>query len=778
MADVSIEELDSAMPLLKSAKQQMSLAESDFTNQNYAAAAQRFDKAKDLFVQYEAEVKRCVEISKMREKKERKEAERQQKEANEARKRAEEAKAAVYASDWSFAIYQLSSADLEFKKGNFRAANNLFLAAKMTFDKGVKEVKAFPCLHLIAKVGGKEVAGAKLYDGECDHVTPIDWKLDHGKEYGPYVVSYDNDGKPYRGDFPATTADWYGPKTVAIELKDVTELFLAAIHEDNYTEASKMVDALETTTNADAQFWIGWMYDKGKGVETNYVKAAVWYRKAAEQGEGRAQNNLGYAYMEGLGVETNYVKAVEWYRKAAEQGNAVAQYNLGYMYENGNGVKEDLKEALKWYGKSADQGDPDAKKAMKRILMSEAANPEPKPMMSDSDEAIIEEEKLTVGKLRDANRLGRESCEQNVDVDLGFWIDPKVPSNKYFRVRVASKASNPLPIVSKDVVFLLDVSGSIGNDRLRNCRNAVMDALGRLNTGDRFNLVAFRDKCSYAFPDTAWREVDVNSIEEASKWLQTLRTHGQTDVFRALRSVLALPRTPARPMVAFVATDADATSGMTRSANIISRFSELNDGLVSIFMYGVKPEANAYLMDMLTRGNRGGWACHKGLRWEVGKSVPDLAKKFEKPVLTDIDVIFSPSSRAETYPGLVPNLCEDESIEIYGVCPADQKELVFQMRGLNAVTACESTFSLPFSSAKPLDARLRVEWAMRRLYEMIAEYTRKSDKNLLTNIHSFAAAYGLQDPYKEGMEKESAMSGTRVPDNTTGARPNSVKAIR
>ena len=390
-------------------------------------------------------------------------------------------------------------------------------------------------------------------------------------------------------------------------------------------------------------------------------------------------------------------------------------------------------------------------------LAEEAAKaakpPAPPPAMARVDEAIVEQEKAAVRKLRDEKTPVGRPFEGNVNVDLGYWIDPAHPKAKYFRVRVTSNPSAPLPIVSKDIVFMLDASGSIGNDRLKSCRNAVLEALDRLNTGDRFNVVAFRDKFSYAFPDTAWKDVDVNSVEQARKWLSVLKAHGNTDVFRTLRSVLTMPRDPARPIVAFVATDGDATSGMTRSAEIISRFSELNGGLVSIFMYGVKPEANAYLMDMLTRCNRGGWACHKGFRWLAAAGVPELSKKFEKPVLSDVSVIFSSSSRSETYPKLVTNLCEDEPIEIYGFCPSDQKEIVFQMRGLNAVTACESMFTLPFASAKKLDASLRTEWATRRLYAMVAAYTNKPDKKLLADIKSFAAAYGVRVPYESEMKR-------------------------
>ena len=213
--------------------------------------------------------------------------------------------------------------------------------------------------------------------------------------------------------------------------------------------------------------------------------------------------------------------------------------------------------------------------------------------------------------------------------------------------------------------------------------------------------------------------------------------------------MLTLPRDPARHVVALVVTDGEATSGLTRNAEIISRFSELNGGLISVFMYGVKDSANAYLMDMLTRGNRGSWARHEGMRWSAADGIPTLAKKFERPVLADVSVIFAASSRAETYPKLVTNLCEDEPIEIYGVCPAEQKELVFQMRGLNGSTVFENLFRIPFASAERLDETVRREWATRRIYALIADYTAHPKDETLRDMRAFANHYQIQIPYEK-----------------------------
>ena len=365
------------------------------------------------------------------------------------------------------------------------------------------------------------------------------------------------------------------------------------------------------------------------------------------------------------------------------------------------------------------------------------------------DEKKVLREKEAVRVLRDEQVPAGEPFAENVRIGLGAWVDPAHPKFKYFRVRVSSRVEKPLPVVSKDMVFMLDASGSIANDRLRSCRKAVSSALRYLNTGDRFNVVAFRDKFSYAFPDAAWKEVTDETLEQADKWLGRLTAHGQTDVFRTLRSVLTLPRDPARPVVALVVTDGEATSGLTRNAEIISRFSALNGGLISVFMYGVKDTANAYLMDMLTRGNRGGWARHEGLRWSAADGIPTLAKKFERPVLSDVSVIFAASSRAETYPKLVTNLCEDEPIDIYGVCPADQKELVFQMRGLNGSTVFENLFRIPFASAEHLDESVRREWATRRIYALIADYTAHPKEETLRDMRTFANHYQIQIPYEK-----------------------------
>jgi len=391
---------------------------------------------------------------------------------------------------------------------------------------------------------------------------------------------------------------------------------------------------------------------------------------------------------------------------------------------------------------------------------AQAAPPAPAPaaVMPTVETAAVTAEKTAVRELRDRTEDVRPFAK-NVRCSLDHWVDPARPTFKYFRVRVSSRAEEPLPVVAKDVVYLIDISGSIGSERLRACSAAIAEQVKTLNPGDRFNVAAFRGTFSYAFD--RWMAADSVATDVAAKWVSRLKAGGATDVFATLRSVLALPRDPARPMIALVITDGEATQGVTRSAEIISAFTELNGGLVSVYMYGVKENANAYLMDMLARGNRGGWARHrrggnlflKSDRAASADGLPALAEKFRDPVLADIQVVFAGDSRADAYPKHVTNLYANEPIDIWGVCPADQRELVFSMRGLNGPRVFENVFRLSFAAAPALTADAKREWAQRRLYAMVGAYAAAPNENLKRDLNLFAAHYGVAIPYAEELKK-------------------------
>ena len=102
-------------------------------------------------------------------------------------------------------------------------------------------------------------------------------------------------------------------------------------------------------------------------VPRQFGKAAVWFRQAAEQGNGHGQFALGYLYDKGIGVAQDDAEAARWYRKSAEQGITVAQNNLGIMYEHGRSVPQDYVRAYLWYDLSVSLPGADRSKAVRKL---------------------------------------------------------------------------------------------------------------------------------------------------------------------------------------------------------------------------------------------------------------------------------------------------------------------------------------------------------------------------------------------------------------------------
>lgn len=329
----------------------------------------------------------------------------------------------------------------------------------------------------------------------------------------------------------------------------------------------------------------------------------------------------------------------------------------------------------------------------------------PAEVMPEIDVRTVEKEKEAVRNLldiKDAGNLEDKVSVEAMSASMGEW--------SYFKLRLSP--GDALSIVPKDVVVLFDASGSIANDRLDSCREAARKVLRTcMNSGDRFNLVAFRDNFEYAFRQ--WRDCDAAAYADAEKWMSKLAAHGRTDVFSTIASVLKLPRSPARPLVALVITDGDANSGVTATSRIISRFTALNDGLVSIYMYGVKRSANRELIDILTHGNRGDGFIHQGDRSQAGAGIDDIAASFRDPVLSDLRIVFTTLSGAEAFPRRLKNLYRGQTLEICGRVPAHVKEVAFSLKGLHGRTAYEGFFKVDLAKSR-FDRTLPSEWEKER----------------------------------------------------------------
>lgn len=106
----------------------------------------------------------------------------------------------------------------------------------------------------------------------------------------------------------------------------------------------------------EAQFYIGYCYDRGHNVPQSPNKAFPYLKLAADQGQIQAQILTAIYYEKGTGIEQSHQQAFHYYQLAADGGSSLAQVCLGKLYAQGKGIEQSYKEAMHYYLLAAEQG--------------------------------------------------------------------------------------------------------------------------------------------------------------------------------------------------------------------------------------------------------------------------------------------------------------------------------------------------------------------------------------------------------------------------------------
>jgi localization factor PodJL len=114
--------------------------------------------------------------------------------------------------------------------------------------------------------------------------------------------------------------------------------------------------------NAPAQYRLGTLYERGKGVAKDLKAALGWYERSAALGNVKAMHNAAVLAANSDQEKADYARAFKWFSLGAAHGLKDSQFNLAILLERGLGTKANPKEALFWYSVAAQQGDADANK--------------------------------------------------------------------------------------------------------------------------------------------------------------------------------------------------------------------------------------------------------------------------------------------------------------------------------------------------------------------------------------------------------------------------------
>ena len=138
------------------------------------------------------------------------------------------------------------------------------------------------------------------------------------------------------------------------------------VFEQNYSEAKRLYELAAAQKYPDAQYALGRMYRDGLGVPVDLARTIEYFTLASNQKYADALYALGKIYEE-MADFKDYKKAIELYKKADKKGYIKAAFALGIMYKEGRGIAKDEEKALRWLRKAAEQGYEEAKEVLKSM---------------------------------------------------------------------------------------------------------------------------------------------------------------------------------------------------------------------------------------------------------------------------------------------------------------------------------------------------------------------------------------------------------------------------
>jgi Ca-activated chloride channel family protein len=325
-------------------------------------------------------------------------------------------------------------------------------------------------------------------------------------------------------------------------------------------------------------------------------------------------------------------------------------------------------------------------------------------------------------------------------------------------------------VIPRDVIIVLDQSGSMDGEKWTQARDAAVYVLQNLNPRDRFNVVLF---------STGWR-VFSSGLEspevadEAINWVQGQFAEGGTDINGALTTALDMADAE-RPTTILFMTDGLPTEGEVEIPNILDNVSALARPNVRIFAFGVGDDVDTYLLDTITR-DFSGTSSYVRPSERIDEEVASLYNKISAPVLTDVQLDIDGVTVDSIYPaGSLPDLFAGTQMTVVGRYRGSADDLAITLNG--KVGGQTQTFiydGLSFRERAGGESFIARLWATRRIGDLLNSIRLNGENpELIDSIVNLSVRYGIITPYTSFLIDENdilTQSGRREAASSLNAQ--------
>uniref|UniRef100_A0A672LP23 Inter-alpha-trypsin inhibitor heavy chain H6-like n=1 Tax=Sinocyclocheilus grahami TaxID=75366 RepID=A0A672LP23_SINGR len=283
----------------------------------------------------------------------------------------------------------------------------------------------------------------------------------------------------------------------------------------------------------------------------------------------------------------------------------------------------------------------------------------------------------------------------DIQVDDGYFVH-------YF-------APRGLPVVPKDVIFVIDISGSMIGTKIKQTKAAMTTILSDLREGDYFNLITFSDKV-YTWKKGRTVRATLQNVRDAKEFVRKIFAEGWTNINAALLSAAQLlnpsshsssssghaPSSHRVPMIIFL-TDGEATTGETEP-DVILRNAQNALGLASLFGLAFGDDADFPMLRRLALENRG----VARMVYEDNDAAVQLKGFFDEvasPLLSDIQLSYLDDQVYDITRSLFPNYFQGSELVVTGRLKPGVQDLKVMLTANNSKQKVKVENELPLAKA-------------------------------------------------------------------------------
>lgn len=325
---------------------------------------------------------------------------------------------------------------------------------------------------------------------------------------------------------------------------------------------------------------------------------------------------------------------------------------------------------------------------------------------------------------------------------------PLTSEDGYFLLLISPQLeSTKKEAIPRDMVLVLDVSGSMDAVKMEQARKALRYCLTNLNPQDRFGVISFATSVR-RYRDTLV-EANTEQVDNAKKWVEGLKAGGGTAMQAALDAALDMrTKDEGRSFTVVFFTDGQPTLGEMKPSNILKNVAEKNTANTRFFTFGVGDDVNTTFLDQLAEATRA-VSTYVRPAEDIETKVTSLYGKISHPVLANVRLTTSENIRLyESYPQQMPDLFWGSQLVVLGKYNGNGPASV-RISGMVGKETKEFAYDVQFPE-RTVDDKDFVEnlWARRKVGYLLDHIRQNGEqKELMDELMTLAKKYGIATPY-------------------------------